>query len=213
MQEQEFLDLVREQAGLADDETALAATRATLETLGERITGGEATDLASQLPERIGAYAARHAEDHRQAEIFGLEEFYRRVADREDGVSELEAQQHARAVFNAVRDAVSEGQVEDVLGQLPPDFAELAGCHRFRPPRPRAGRGRSLNRLPCSVVSALGGRLGTRRPTERRVRRRASRRPGARRFGHLLVPTPRRLALGVQQRARVASHVTMLRVA
>lgn len=127
MQEQEFLDRVKERADLTDDEAALAATRATLETLGERITGGEASDLASQLPERIGAYASRHAEDPRQAEIFDLDDFYRRVTDREDGVSELDAQRHARAVFRVVRDAVTPGQVDDVLEQLPPEFAELAG--------------------------------------------------------------------------------------
>lgn len=61
----------------------------------------------------------------RQADIFDLDEFYRRVAGRQDSVSEGEAQQHVGAVMSVVREAVSEGQVNDVLEQLPADYAEL----------------------------------------------------------------------------------------
>ncbi|MDP8973196.1 MAG: DUF2267 domain-containing protein [Actinomycetota bacterium] len=56
------------------------AVTATLETLNERITGGEARDLAAQLPKGIRPALRPKTEE---AEGFSLEELYRRVAERE----------------------------------------------------------------------------------------------------------------------------------
>ena len=58
MQYPEFLRRVAEQIATAhpDSDTQRAAklaTTATLETLNERLTGGEAKDLATQLPKEV----------------------------------------------------------------------------------------------------------------------------------------------------------------
>jgi uncharacterized protein (DUF2267 family) len=47
-----FLDIVEEAAGIPREE-ALRAVRATLRTLGERITRGEADDIAAFLPKEL----------------------------------------------------------------------------------------------------------------------------------------------------------------
>ena len=53
MQYQEFIERVQQRAGLPSFAAAEAATRATLTTLGEYLTGGEGLNLASQLPQGL----------------------------------------------------------------------------------------------------------------------------------------------------------------
>jgi uncharacterized protein (DUF2267 family) len=52
----EFIGQVRHRAGLGSHAEAERATRATLETLAERLAGGEAHDLAAQLPPELARY-------------------------------------------------------------------------------------------------------------------------------------------------------------
>ena len=100
---------------------AVDAITATLETLNERITGGEARDLAAQLPEEIQPALRPKAEE---AEGFSLEEFYRRVAER-DGVDIDTARIDASVVMRVLREAVTSGELDDVMAQLPEDFSIL----------------------------------------------------------------------------------------
>lgn len=120
----EFLKAVRERANLASREEAERATAAVLRTLGERLAGGEPHDLASQLPEELAGYVRR--EGGAQADPFPLEEFYRRVAERE-GTDQKAAEDHARAVVGVLREAVTSGEIEDVRAQLPSEYAPLFG--------------------------------------------------------------------------------------
>ncbi len=100
MQFDEFMQAVQERGRFADRDRALSVVRATLQTLAERIVGGEATDLASQLPQEIAAFVHETAGGTRDAEIFDAPEFCRRVADREGGgISAELAEQHVRAVM------------------------------------------------------------------------------------------------------------------
>jgi uncharacterized protein (DUF2267 family) len=101
--------------------TAENAITATLETLNERISGGEARDLTAQLPEEIQPALRPKAEE---AEGFLLEEFYRRVAERE-GVDIETARVDASAVMRVLREAVTPGELDDVMAQLPEDFNAL----------------------------------------------------------------------------------------
>jgi uncharacterized protein (DUF2267 family) len=48
----EFIEAVEQRAHVERD-VAEQATRATLETLSERLTGGEADDVAAQLPKPL----------------------------------------------------------------------------------------------------------------------------------------------------------------
>ena len=76
MQYEEFLDKVQDLIGPAQPDEARRAIIATLETLGERISGGEASDLAEQLPEELKEPLHQAGEDN---EEFSLDEFLGRV--------------------------------------------------------------------------------------------------------------------------------------
>jgi uncharacterized protein (DUF2267 family) len=124
LQYPEFLRRVEEQiaANWSVSDTAAENTiTATLETLNERISGGEARDLAAQLPQEIQLALRPKAEE---AEGFSLEEFYRRVAERE-GVDIETARIYASAVMRVLREAVSPGELDDVMAQLSEDFNTL----------------------------------------------------------------------------------------
>ena len=58
----EFLEVVEREADVAPPD-AMRAVHATLETLGERISGGEAHDLAGQLPPELRQLVDRNAGD------------------------------------------------------------------------------------------------------------------------------------------------------
>jgi uncharacterized protein (DUF2267 family) len=115
-----FLDIVAETAGISLEEAERAA-RATLSTLAERITRGEADDIAGFLPRELRGELTAAPEP---AEPFGLDEFVRRVAERE-GVDPATASGHAQAVFTALGQAVAPGELRDMAAQLPRDFEPL----------------------------------------------------------------------------------------
>ncbi|GIF06532.1 DUF2267 domain-containing protein [Actinoplanes siamensis] len=117
----EFISKVAERASLPREE-ADAITRATLRTLGERITGGEARDLAAQLPRELQDSLTSAPE---KAEQFDLDEFVRRVAERAQ-VAPDDARHGVSAVFQTVEEAVSFGEFDDVMAQLPDEFGALA---------------------------------------------------------------------------------------
>jgi uncharacterized protein (DUF2267 family) len=116
----EFIESVQKRANVCEDEPE-RLTRATMTVLADRITGGEAEDLAAQLPRGVRDYLASGREG---AEKFDLEEFIRRVSERA-GVDVETATQGVRAVLSTVRRAVTSGEFEDVLAQLPKEFAEF----------------------------------------------------------------------------------------
>ncbi len=122
MKHDEFIGQVQHRARLGSRGEAERATRATLETLAERLAGGEAKGLASQLPQEIGEHLRR--EWSGMGERFSLDEFFRRVSLRE-GVDLPDAIFHARAVIEVVSQAVSKGEMNDVRAQLPAEFDRL----------------------------------------------------------------------------------------
>ncbi|BBL81210.1 hypothetical protein RxyAA322_30640 [Rubrobacter xylanophilus] len=124
MKYEEFIAEVRRRASLGSDGEAEAASQATLRTLAERLAGGEPHDLASQLPRELAEYARYEGEQ--KSDPFSLEEFYRRVAERE-GVGVADASRHARVVMEVVREAVTAGELGDVRSQLPAEYGPLFG--------------------------------------------------------------------------------------
>jgi uncharacterized protein (DUF2267 family) len=116
-----FIDLVAERAGVSREQ-AERLSLATLRTLGERISGGEARDLAAQLPTRLGSPLMPAEEE---AEGFDLDEFIRRVAERA-GMDRHTANIGMAAVMTTLREAVSSGEFDDVMSQLPLEFRELS---------------------------------------------------------------------------------------
>jgi uncharacterized protein (DUF2267 family) len=116
----QFVERVSERAGL-DADRARRAIDAVLETFGERIAGGEAQDLAAQLPEPA-AEPLRHAD--RDAHAIPADEFVRRIAAREQEPEQI-AREHVRAVLTTVREAVTADEWDDTLAELPREYEQL----------------------------------------------------------------------------------------
>jgi uncharacterized protein (DUF2267 family) len=114
-----MIDLV---ANLAhtDRDQAERTAQAVLTTLAERISAGEARDLAEQLPAPLSGWLHTTT----GPEPFGYDEFLRRVAARE-GTDLATAERHARAVFAALARAVDGDELDDLAAELPHDFGPL----------------------------------------------------------------------------------------
>jgi uncharacterized protein (DUF2267 family) len=121
MNHEQFVSSVAERAGV-DPEHAEELTRAALATLAERITGGEARDLAAQLPVPLQNPLLSADEE---AEAFSLDEFIRRTAQRA-GTDRDTADIGVAAVMTTLRESVSSGEFDDVMSQLPQEFRGVA---------------------------------------------------------------------------------------
>jgi uncharacterized protein (DUF2267 family) len=119
MQHDEFIGQVQSRARLASRGEAEVATRATLETLGERLELGLAENVASQLPLEIGRYLL----DSRPFERISVEDFFDRVSLRE-GMDRPKAVHHARAVLEVLEEA-TRGVMDKVRLSLPEEFMPL----------------------------------------------------------------------------------------
>jgi uncharacterized protein (DUF2267 family) len=118
----EFLGYVQHRAGLSSRAEAERATRATLETLAERLVGGEAHDLAAQLPPEL-AHSLQLSDAGIGAKLT-LDEFFELLSERE-GADLEDSTLQARVVIGVLTEAVSQGEIKDVRVQLPAAFAQL----------------------------------------------------------------------------------------
>jgi uncharacterized protein (DUF2267 family) len=123
MKDEEFIAHVARNADLSEEDAA-ALTRATLATLAERVTGGEAQDLAAQLPAPLKTALISA---HQNAEAFSAKEFVERTAERA-GTDPDVAEVAIEAVLATLRDAVTPGEFDDVLSQLPADLRRLGAA-------------------------------------------------------------------------------------
>lgn len=114
MERSQFLSEVEARAEFDSRERAEDATAAVLRTLGERIVGGEADDLAAQLPEGVDDSLEAAESD----EQFDFEEFTDRVDDRLDD-DDVSPKHSSQAVASVVVDAVSPGELRDVISEFP----------------------------------------------------------------------------------------------
>ncbi|MFG2054751.1 DUF2267 domain-containing protein [Micromonospora sp. NPDC048930] len=117
-----FVERVARRTGTSD-ERAGELTRATLETLAERLTGGEVLDLAAQLPKPLWQVLRPHPRTE-AADRFGAAEFVARVA-RRAGCDENAARDAVRAVFTTLRESITSGEFHDVVVQLPRDYRDM----------------------------------------------------------------------------------------
>lgn len=126
MQHDQFIGQVQARAHLGSRGDAEAATRATLETLGERIPEGLVTNLAAELPQEIGEHLRRTVTlgGEGTGERFGREEFVSRVAAR-GRAQEPDAVYQARVVLEVVGEAVNRSLVDKVRQSLPEDLRDL----------------------------------------------------------------------------------------
>ncbi|HEX5542216.1 MAG TPA: DUF2267 domain-containing protein [Micromonospora sp.] len=125
MKYEHFLAKVEQRASIPSQQ-AEECVRLTLEALADRLTAGEALDLAAQLPKPMQAALRSRTESSQR---FGAEEFIRRVAAC-TGADERRAKQIVRSVFGTLREAVSSGEFDDIMAQLPRDFRGLVDLAR-----------------------------------------------------------------------------------
>ncbi len=94
--------------------------------LEQRIFGEEARDLEAQLPRKLTELLHR-CERHESgppSRKFGRAEMLLRVGE-ELGLAPEAVEPVIRAVLDAIRDQVSEGEVDQVVRQLPADLRDL----------------------------------------------------------------------------------------
>lgn len=129
MQHDTFIGQVQTRARLDSRGAAEEATRATLETLAERITPELAENLAAQLPREIGENVLRvtdYAESgSERAEPFGEREFVDRVAGRSHSDYSTAAH-NSRAVFEMLDEATTGDLMGKVRRDLPEDLREFS---------------------------------------------------------------------------------------
>ncbi|MCF0092935.1 DUF2267 domain-containing protein [Micromonospora sp. MH99] len=125
MEYEDFVNAVATRAKVSTDQAA-TLSRATLETLADRISAGQAEDLAYQLPDGLDDHLRKppplRGQEHAQS--FGLDEFVRRVADH-PAIDRALADAGVRAVLTTLREAVSRDEFEDAMAQLPKEFRQV----------------------------------------------------------------------------------------
>ena len=119
MKHDEFVGEVQHRAQLASRGAAETAIRATLETLADRIPEATANHLADQLPREIGLHLRKG-----KPERLSLDEFYARVAARENGDIPTSVF-HARVVLTMIAEAVSPGVMHKIRSEVPAAYDPL----------------------------------------------------------------------------------------
>lgn len=114
---------------------AVRTTRSVLETLGERLTEGEATDVASPLPTEIDRYLLQVKNEQK----YNRDEFIERVQEKMNyndillltryskpaEVDQAEVVFRTKAVIALLAEEVPGGEIQDLEQQLPEEFEEL----------------------------------------------------------------------------------------
>jgi uncharacterized protein (DUF2267 family) len=91
-----------------------------LQTLAERLDPGESKDLAAQLPREFAIYLQTQGHAVRMS----LDEFFHKVSEREQE-NLPDSVYHTRVVMEVLTEAVSAGELADVLSQLPAEWGAL----------------------------------------------------------------------------------------
>jgi uncharacterized protein (DUF2267 family) len=118
----EFIDRVAERARV-DREQAKVLTQTTLRVLADRISGGQAADLAVQLPEKLATPLQKSPQ--KPAEGYDFDTFVGMVRRLATDVPDEAVLPGIRAVMLTLRDAVGEKEFRDTMAQLPHEFREL----------------------------------------------------------------------------------------
>lgn len=124
MRYDDLVGQIQHAARLGSEGETLRAIEATLATLAQRIAGDEADHLAAQLPAGLAPYVTANRGRDRTADSFGIDEFYKRVSRRE-GVDLPDATHHAKVVMTVLREAVTPGQMDHVMANLPDEYDDL----------------------------------------------------------------------------------------
>lgn len=124
MQETEFYELVEQRSHLDTDDRAREGTQAVLETLGEALVGGQAEDVADQLP--TGPAGMIEGADHDGAG-YDREEFVQRVSEHLQGtdVKSGDAERVVEGVTDVIAETLTQGERQNLQAQLDEELQDL----------------------------------------------------------------------------------------
>jgi uncharacterized protein (DUF2267 family) len=109
-----------------DRQQAYSALRAVLHVLRDRLTAEEAADLGAQLPMLIrGFYYDGWRPTDKPLKYHRKEEFLDQVNEKYQRLDGPELERAVSAVFKILSKYVTEGEIEDVKSQLPPEIRGL----------------------------------------------------------------------------------------
>jgi uncharacterized protein (DUF2267 family) len=117
----EFYESVARVTGLSTED-AERVTKSTLLALADRLPGDETDEVAAQLPWPMKDWLTGRARS--QPAEFGADELIQRVEER-TGLPHDRADAAVRAVMSTLRATIA-GEFDDMLAQLPAEFARLA---------------------------------------------------------------------------------------
>jgi uncharacterized protein (DUF2267 family) len=100
-------------------------TAAVFRALRDRLSREEAGQVAAQLPQELKAVWRAGERPGRKLVRLHRRSFYERVMNEADLRSLRDARWMTLAVLGALKEALSLGEAEDVLAQLPKDLKEL----------------------------------------------------------------------------------------
>lgn len=110
----------------SDESTAWRVLRGYLHVLRDRLTIDEAAQLAAQLPHLIrGVFYEGFDPGHQPEKIRARDAFLARLAERAQLAGADEAATAAVTVTRLLRRHISQGEVDDVLSQLPMEIREV----------------------------------------------------------------------------------------
>jgi uncharacterized protein (DUF2267 family) len=112
-----FIETVRDRAGAETSEEAEAATGLVLAALAERLSAGQAHQLAGSLPDQLCPLLENTRSD---AAGFDYTEFLARIAEQRQT-----AETRARAVLSTLRETAPETDIHNALAQLPDPLSRL----------------------------------------------------------------------------------------
>ncbi len=125
MKYDELLARVRDSGEYDTREEAERVVRVVLAALGVRLVGGEAKDLAAQVPDQVSEVLTVQA-DSGGVQV-GIEDFLREIS-RQLGTDSTEtARWDASAVLTTLAEGITGGELNQLLSQLPSGYAPLFG--------------------------------------------------------------------------------------
>ncbi|MGR6036216.1 MAG: DUF2267 domain-containing protein [Candidatus Nitrosoglobus sp.] len=122
----QWLDDLMADMDWQDRQQAYSTLRAVLHVLRDRLTAEEAADLGAQLPMLIrGFYYDGWRPADKPLKYRRKEEFLDQVNEKYQRLQGMELERAVNTVFKILSKYVTEGEIEDIKSQLPPEVRAL----------------------------------------------------------------------------------------
>ena len=119
MQYRMLIKKVQDYSGFSDSE-AENALKLVVEKIATRLTGGERKDFASELPKELEDLAMASKEPDK----FGADDMFKEISELQD-IDVGHAKKQVMAVWRALKDAITPGEIADIKAQLPRDLSAV----------------------------------------------------------------------------------------